>query len=1757
MKRTWFRKAILAVAPMILAASCGAPVTHGDPTSTSKQRLSAPSAASYKPVCPLVGPGLARCHSQIVTDAQSNVVVNVAPSGFGPPDLLSAYNVPTGGGAGQTIGIVDAYDNPFAEQDLATYRAQYGLPPCTSASGCFTKVNEQGLSTPPSQVDFGWAVESSLDIEMASAICPNCNILLVEATSQALSDLGMSVDTAVTLGATVVSNSYGFPDDPSYVANDALYFNHPGVFITASSGDSGFGAAYPATSQYTTAVGGTTLTEDPTSPRGWSETAWSGSGSGCSQYFAKPSWQTDTGCTMRMEADMSAVADPFTGVAVYSSFEGGWTILGGTSVASPLVASLFALSSRNTVNASFIWQNTQDFYDVTSGSNGTCSVPYECTAGPGYDGPTGWGTPDGALIDTPIRVATSAEACAGQGATTTITVFGGESIGFDGDVSLSLTAVSPTPPAGGEISATFSPNPVPAPTASGATASMQTTTTSATPAGTYTLTVQGTSTSVTQSTTMTLVVRDGPPGAVTLQTPASGAEGVAFTPTFTWTAGTEDTSYTLDILPSSDCSGTPLHSYPVTGTTFTVPASDALANFTSLSWQVTATNACSPPTLSACSPFQTQSCAPTQDLVTNGGFEQGLTGWSSDAVIPPPVVTTAEPHSGAYSVQLGEIGYFGIEPFGDSAISQILTVPPGVSPTLSFWEWPESPAFAYYDQQYALVTPVVPAGPSVTLLSEVNNAQTYLQRQFPLAQFAGQTVRLTFGVHENGEFFYGTGMYIDDVSAAFTRCGPPDFTLQMTPVSGTEVCAGNSIPYTVSVSSLNGPNFTSPVTLSAAGLPPGTSATFATNPVAPGQSTTVTLQTTRPTIGQVYGFTVTGAAVTPPPSGAHAVSANVTIDANAPDVPQILSPSNGQVNVSMVPTLSWTAPFVPDGPVAASTTAGGPQFFGAPQYHLQVALDSAFANVVIDTNLAATMFTPASSLSMATQYFWRVSGTNLCGTSPWSSVSSFIVGACTEGWTTLASIPISTLENASAVAVPEVGKIYFIGGGTGYYGESYNQTWAYDPASDGWSQKSDVPSPGVGATYGSAVELGGTIYVFGGYSDYTFLNTLWMYNVATDTWAQGANLPTPNYGSAVAVIDGEIYLAYGTGFGTQTWQYDPVANTYTQKSSAPSLVSNTNLHGVALGGSLHAFAGANQGTSHVVYTPATDTWTTAPSLPFGVTDPAVGVIGGKAYVVGGSSNGQTQIFDPDTNAWTQSAALPGTAGGLGSTQGAVLGVHMHVVGGYGTNGVVSTHWQFHPCSAGALSSAAFLPLVVDGNGRVSDVTNEGTSILIDNSVSGTSLTATCFLYAPSGSVLGRASFSLAAGELYTATDVVRTLVGATTVQNLNGSVAIFGTDLFQATASLVHNGTGDSAFESSQPIAGTLSGVLPAIEEGTDVTQVVFSNVSTNTAILELVAYPAAGGEIPAAATLAFLAPNSTVNYANVVEQLNLPNGFLGELTFSSNQPVAAVARAVVPRRGYSGFEPVRGSGDPASAVYVPYVEDTTAFNTTLLLNNPTVFPADLTVTLVDTEDSTGATAGAATSRDVPLPVNAAMSIPNVVRWVLSSTATTPTGKHGFLVVTTPQAVTAQAKIVDAVTSDPSIPQNETSLTSAFSPLLIKVEPISFALTAETQPASVAGEAAAASASETTLSRFALSNPGSASATVELAAVNASGGTPTAPFTVTLAPNGQLFTEDLAGTMGLPPVFFGWLTVQSNTPVLVYNQRRSGDTGDSVPVCTE
>ncbi|HKT53643.1 MAG TPA: hypothetical protein VJP88_04285, partial [Caulobacteraceae bacterium] len=291
----------------------------------------------------------------------------------------------------------DAYGYPNAAADLAVYRKQFNLPACTIANGCLAIYNERGSKTQLPQANTGWDQEQALDLDMESAMCPNCKIILVEASSASYSDLAQAVNEAAALGAHVIANSYGGSEGGTQSYETA--YNHAGVAITVSTGDSGYGAGpqFPATSPHVIAVGGTSLYSTSNS-RGWTESVWSGGGSGCSKVYAKPSWQKDPLCTMRMEADVAAVADPNTGVAVYgpaNSRSSGWLVFGGTSASAQIVGGVYAVNGGAVSYANGLYANPGGLYDVTSGSNGSCGGTYFCTAGAGYDGPTGLGTPAG------------------------------------------------------------------------------------------------------------------------------------------------------------------------------------------------------------------------------------------------------------------------------------------------------------------------------------------------------------------------------------------------------------------------------------------------------------------------------------------------------------------------------------------------------------------------------------------------------------------------------------------------------------------------------------------------------------------------------------------------------------------------------------------------------------------------------------------------------------------------------------------------------------------------------------------------------------------------------------------------------------------------------------------------------------------------------------------------------------------------------------------------------------------------------------------------------------------------------------------------------------------------------------------------------------------------------------------------------------------------------------------------------------------
>jgi Subtilase family len=422
----------------------------------------------------------ARAHTHPLGMTRAGPVPARSPAagdfGLRPQDLHSAYELPAASSSTQTIAIVDAYNDPSAEADLAEYSQEFGLPSCTTANGCFQKVYASGVAPFPktlgelekarkgtvaerekAQLAEGWALEISLDIEVAHAVCPNCHVLLVEASSQSFERLEQAEQVAITSGATEISNSWGGSEaGETPVLESSSPFNHPGIVITASAGDNGYrnwdaeGPAkpfteFPASSPHVVAVGGTRLASLGAGGAWTGESVWNGSGAGgggCSEAFDAQPWQqgvadwSGVGCgPRRAVADVSADADPYTGVAVHDSnaqcqetIEGQvvhWCTIGGTSLASPLIASVFALAGGAAgVNypAKTLYENQiaspSSLHDVLNGSNGACAKGFDattgisactpaeeaqascasqliCLAAPGYDGPSGVGTPHG------------------------------------------------------------------------------------------------------------------------------------------------------------------------------------------------------------------------------------------------------------------------------------------------------------------------------------------------------------------------------------------------------------------------------------------------------------------------------------------------------------------------------------------------------------------------------------------------------------------------------------------------------------------------------------------------------------------------------------------------------------------------------------------------------------------------------------------------------------------------------------------------------------------------------------------------------------------------------------------------------------------------------------------------------------------------------------------------------------------------------------------------------------------------------------------------------------------------------------------------------------------------------------------------------------------------------------------------------------------------------------------------------------------
>lgn len=381
------------VAGSLAAAQSGASAA----TATKK-----PQPTHTARLCPAAVPrGFMTCFAEQVIGVHG-VLDGPPASALTPAQLQDAYNLDGLQSHGRTVAIVDAFGYPNLERDLGVFRDYFGLPPCTTANGCLTIMDQRGGSDLP-PFNLGWAGEQALDVDAVSSACPDCKIVVVQSDTNSLGNLARAVRTAAKQpGVVAISNSYGGHDSKD--ANWGKYYHQPGIAVTASTGDSGFqGAQYPSSSQWVTAVGGTALFP-ASNKRGWDETAWVGAGSGCSRFNVKIEAQQGyhTSCLgMRAASDVSAAASPSRGgLAWYgpsSEQDSRWGQVGGTSESSPIIASVYALSGNTKGNANEIpYGDPSHLFDITEGANGTCDPMQICTARKGWDGPTGLGTPNGA-----------------------------------------------------------------------------------------------------------------------------------------------------------------------------------------------------------------------------------------------------------------------------------------------------------------------------------------------------------------------------------------------------------------------------------------------------------------------------------------------------------------------------------------------------------------------------------------------------------------------------------------------------------------------------------------------------------------------------------------------------------------------------------------------------------------------------------------------------------------------------------------------------------------------------------------------------------------------------------------------------------------------------------------------------------------------------------------------------------------------------------------------------------------------------------------------------------------------------------------------------------------------------------------------------------------------------------------------------------------------------------------------------------------
>jgi N-acetylneuraminic acid mutarotase len=1198
---------------------------------TAAAPAAAVGAAPVRHACPAPKPGYAACDALVRTDAaghQGMLAAGVTPQGYGPADLQSAYALPSAtAGKGATVAIVDAYDDPTAESDLAAYRSQYGLPACTTADGCFRKVNQDGGSEPPAR-DAGWAEEISLDLDMVSAACPNCHILLVEADDSSVQNLGIAENEAVALGAKYVSNSYGTnPGASTLTAElqqwDTAYYDHPGVVITAATGDDGWNGyqstEFPASSPHVVAVGGTTLTRDPSSPRGWSESVWedTGGGSGCSG-LPQPSWQTLPGPTGladcgRVVADVSADADPDTGVAVYDTYGGaeGWGVLGGTSAASPLIAAVYALAGApvgGTYPASYLYANPSALNNVTTGNNwssgdlGDCTTvssngqalwpAYMCNGEPGYNAPSGLGTPEGVAAfqagphgevtgtvrDSHGRPVAGVTVNIGSASTVTDAAGRYDTTALDGSYTATAAEFGYV---GQSVSVTV---------ASGATATAD-----------FTLSKDPTAT---VSGTVTDASGHGWPLYAQVQVP-----------------GTPVSTYTNPV------TGRYQVTLPVTGAAYTLNASAVYPGYQAGAASVTPTTAGASQNIGLT--VDPLSCtAPGYQPVYNGyrqTFDTGTTpaGWTLDNAPDGGWVFDNPEHLPNDTGGSGGFAFVGgiHDGFSADMTTQPIDLSGDQDPVLQF--------DAYWSLGAVDIWVSADGGGGLAWSSEDTTVPIPgpVTETIPLpASVAGKP-----DVQVEIQFEEGNYMELDNFFVGELGCAPTAGGLVVgqvrdrntgQPVDGAQVSAGGPGDTTTTVPAPDDPAvggglywLFSPAGSQAltASAPFGYSPAAANVTVTGGAVTRADLTLAAPRLalspGRVTGTAAMGSgAATEHLTVANTGSAPATVTLDAQQGPFTVA---GQPTDTAAGTAAETARAAGGPPLRTVAGHFGPGLPGKP---------------------AGPAVQPAAMPSAA---------------------GPAQPGGGDTSWVPVAHFPEDVYDDAAAED-PATGQVYVVGGvvnDTLSPGAS-TEAWVFTPASGTWSQLPDMASQREAP---AAAFINGKLYVTGGYdfSDIANQAALEIYDPRTGQWSAGAPIPHAYYGSVTAVLDGKMYVIGGCNTTGQcpyrnVQVYDPATNAWVQAAAYPRTIAFGSCGGI--GGKLYCAGGYDQdlgyGTAAAyVYNPQANAWNPIASMPIDLWGGAYAAANGQLLVSGGVSGGafaslaeeltnQGFAYNPATGAWT-------------------------------------------------------------------------------------------------------------------------------------------------------------------------------------------------------------------------------------------------------------------------------------------------------------------------------------------------------------------------------------------------------------------------------------------------------------------------------------------------------------------------------------------